>query len=60
MKKVRSFENRGRREKMAVGCKEKIAFLYFVMAAQASYFTYVLASTKLWTYLVTKDKQTIK
>jgi len=35
-------------EKFAAGCKEKLVFLYFVMAAQAScigWNTFVLAST---------------
>jgi len=41
--------------KMAAGCKYKIAVLGFVIPAQASYIFF--ASTKLRTYLTTKKKR---
>jgi len=38
---------------MAAVCNYKLAVVYFVMAAQASF---VLTSTKLWTYLAKRQK----
>jgi len=37
-------------EKMAAGCKEKLALLYFVMVAQAASYRFVLASVMLWNF----------